>query len=107
MSTFSQLVSLLAVTSALTSCSNDVYRPNVTPNYDDLVGKKFSEEISRVGQLGFKQVSETNEIREVADKRSDGCTTVFGVRKSDGIIAYWRVTPSPEECKVRSKALNV
>jgi hypothetical protein len=91
----------------LSACANDEYFLSEVPNYDDLVGKKFTEVIHPVAQLGFKKLNETNESEELEDKRPDGCSTVFEVRKADGVITHWRVTPSPSACKVRRKPFNV
>ena len=96
----------LAGALAVAACAGDQYALAHTPNYDHLIGKRFSEAIPPPGNTGFKRVSESAEVEEVADRRPDGCTTTFGVRKADGTIAYWRVAPSPEQCKVRHEPLN-
>ena len=86
----SQLVLLISAALALGSCANDAYLLTEFPNYDHLIGKRFSEVISLVGQRGFRRIGETNEYEDLEERRPDGCATVFGIRKKDGVIAYWR-----------------
>lgn len=105
--TSSLRVLFLVVAMLLGACTNDEYFLSEVPNYDDFVGKKFKEVIQPVAQLGYRKLSETNELEELEDKRPEGCSTVFEVRKADGVITRWRVTPSPSACKVRRKPFNV
>jgi hypothetical protein len=104
-----QRVTLIAVTIGLSlaACASDDYRLTEIPNYDHLVGKKYIEVIPYAAQLGFKKTLDAPDHEEVEDKRPDGCSTIFGIRKADGVITYWRVLPSPNACKVARKALNV
>lgn len=88
------------------ACASEDYWPTEVPNYDHLVGKKYVEVISPVAQRGFKKTQENSEYEEVEDKRPDGCSTIFGVRKADGVIAYWRVLANSDACKVSRKAFN-
>lgn len=103
------LTSIVAATVSLLlgGCASEYYWPTEVPNYDHLVGKKFTDVISQVAQRGFKKTMDAPDHEEVEDKRSDGCSTVFGIRKPDGIITYWLVLPSPSVCKVARKAFNV
>ena len=91
----------------LSSCAYNPYGLTEVPNLDHFIGKKFSEVIQPIDQLGFKKTREIAEFEELENKRPDGCVTIFGVRKKDGVIGYWRITPSPTECKVRRIPLNV
>jgi hypothetical protein len=91
----------------VTACASlEEYYVPVVPNYDHLLGRKFEETFSRPGILGFKPIKKSDDITELQDTRPDGCTTAFGVRESDRVITYWRVTPSPEQCKVLRKSHN-
>lgn len=90
----------------LGACASADYWLTEIPNYDYLVGRKFTEAISPVAQRGFKKTLDASDHEEVEDKRPDGCSTIFGIRKADGVITYWRVLPSPSACKVARKALN-
>lgn len=99
-----RLILLITMMLTLCACANE---PMEIPNYDRLIGKKFTDVIQPVARLGFRTIGETSEFEELENKRSDGCSTIFGVRKSDGVIAYWRISPSPEACKVTRKPVNV
>ena len=77
----------------------------VAPNYDDLVNKKFSSSIYK-GRQVYEVIRETEELEELENRRSDGCILVFGVRKKDDAIAYWRVDSGAGTCKVGRQPLN-
>lgn len=89
----------------LASCSSAQYDVTQPPNYDNLIGKKFSESIFK-GRQVYKRVRETDALEELENRRSDGCILVFGVRKIDDVIEYWRVDSGPGTCLMRAKALN-
>lgn len=91
---------------AFCGCANEDYWRTEIPNYDSFIGRKFVDVIHPVAQRGHRVVRETDEYRDLEDKRSDGCATLFGVRKKDGVIAYWRVTPSPESCRFSRKPVT-
>ncbi len=91
---------------ALVGCAQDNPYALIPPNYDDLVGKNFSDSIY-MGRRVFKKVRETELIEELERRRSDGCILIFGVRKKDDIIEYWRVDSGPGTCYTRSKPINV
>lgn len=75
------------------------------PNYDHLIGKNFSSAIFQ-GRMGFRVISETEIVEELEERRGDGCSTKFKVRKSDDVIIFWKVEPSPASCKVHTVPLN-
>jgi len=89
----------------LGSCANTQYELNTPPNYDDLIGKKFSKSIFKGRQI-YAVVRETGALEELENRRSDGCILVFGVRKSDDVIEYWRVDSGAGSCFTRGRALN-
>ncbi|MBI5753072.1 MAG: hypothetical protein HZA59_13160 [Hydrogenophilales bacterium] len=89
----------------LGSCANAQYELNTPPNYDDLIGKKFSQSILK-GRQVYAVVRETSTLEEFENRRSDGCILVFGVRKSDDVIEYWRVDSGTGTCFTRERALN-
>ena len=90
----------------LASCAFGDYELSHPPSYDHLIGKRFSDTVFQ-GQLVFKKVRETETIEELEKRRRDGCVLVFGVRKSDDVIEYWRVDSGPGTCLERRKPLNV
>jgi hypothetical protein len=98
------LLSLL-VGASIVACANP-YRLEV-PNYDHLIGKKWVEIGQPQSRLAFKRIRELEGYEELEANRPDGCAVLFGVRKIDGVVSYWRVTPSPQSCKVRANPLNV
>jgi len=98
---------LLATTILLGACASQDYVLSEISNYDSFVGKRFTEIIEPVAQLGFKKINETVESEELENRRPDGCSTIFTILKTDGVITSWRVNPSPSTCKVRKKPLNV
>ena len=75
------------------------------PNYNNLIGKNFSESIFK-GRQVYKVVRETDSLEELENRRSDGCILVFGVRKKDDIIVFWRVDSGSGTCKVGKEPLN-
>ena len=90
----------------LISCSNDQYKLIQPPDYDHLIGKSFSESIFK-GRQVYRKIRETDTVEELENRRSDGCILVFGVRKSNDVIEYWRVDSGPGTCYTRRKALSV
>jgi hypothetical protein len=99
-------VSLLFLMAA--GCVNfDDYAVIHPPQYDHLIGKKFKESIF-YWKTSYEVVREVNEIAEFQKTgRKDGCILIFGVRKSDDIIQYWRVDSGIGTCLERKKSLNV
>lgn len=89
----------------LGSCSSADYDVIHPPNYDNIIGTKFSDSVYK-GRMVYKVIKATNTIEELENRRSDGCILVFGVRKSDDIIEYWRVDSGAGTCLVRKKPLN-
>jgi len=89
----------------LISCASAQYDVTQPPDYDNLVGKNFSESIFK-GRQVYKKVRETDTLEELENRRSDGCILVFGVRKIDDVIEYWRVDSGAGTCLTRGKALN-
>lgn len=75
------------------------------PDHDAFVGKKFGESIY-MGRRVYKVIASNDVSEELENRRSDGCILVFGVRKLDDVILYWRVDSEPGTCKVRSKPIN-
>jgi hypothetical protein len=89
----------------LGGCAIDDYRVVHEPNYDHLIGKRFSDVIYK-GPKVYRVVRESDTVREFENRRSDGCIFVFGVRKKDEAIEYWRVDSGPGTCLERKKPLN-
>ena len=89
----------------LTACGSS-YLLTEPPNYDDLVGQRFSESIY-MGRQVYRVVREIDAIEELENRRGDGCILVFGVRKSDDVILYWRVDSGAGTCFTRRQPLNV
>jgi hypothetical protein len=80
------------------------------PQYDYLIGQPFSQTVfgrPRSSTRFFRGLSTTEGVLEFEDRRSDGCVLVFGVRKSDDLIQYWRVDSGAGTCLVRNKAFTV
>lgn len=96
---------LCCVAAFLSACANDPYSVSEPPNYDGLVGKRFSESVFR-GREVYRPVRETVAVEELESRRSDGCILVFGVRKADDIIEYWRVDSGAGTCLNRKQPLN-
>jgi hypothetical protein len=96
----------IALMLLLGACATDDYAVIHPPNYDALIGKRFADAIYK-GPLVYSIVRETPTIQEWENRRSDGCVLVFGVRKADQVIEYWRVDSGPGTCLVSKKALNV
>lgn len=94
--------SLFASLGSCTAANRNVLE---SPNYDHLIGKKFSESIYK-GRQVYKVIRETDSLEELENRRSDGCILVFGVRKKDDIVAYWRVDSGVGTCKVGKEPLN-
>lgn len=90
----------------LTSCSSAQYDVTQPPDYDNLIGKKFSEAVFK-GRQVYKKIGETDVLEELENRRSDGCILVFGVRKMDDVIEYWRVDSGPGTCLTSRKSLNL
>ena len=78
----------------------------VPSNYDRLIGKSFSASIFK-GRQVFKVVRETELVEELENRRLDGCILIFGVRKKDDIIEYWRIDSPPGTCQVTRNPHNV
>lgn len=95
-------ISLVAL---LSSCATAEYELTEPPNYDHLIGRNFSESIYK-GREIYKLVRITDSVEELENRRSDGCILVFGVRKTNDVIEYWRVDSGPGTCFTRKKALN-
>lgn len=87
------------------ACASAQYEVLETPNHDHLIGKSFSKSIFK-GRQVYTKIRETETQEELESRRSDGCALIFGVRKVDDVIVYWRVEPGVDTCKVRQKPLN-
>ena len=81
------------------------YEMMAAPNYDHLVGKRFSESVY-MGRRDFKITRETPALEEFEERRSDGCILVFGVRKKDDVIEFWRIDSGVGSCPTRKAPLN-
>lgn len=81
----------------LTACANGKHGLDVPPDYDHLIGKQFSVSVY-MGRKVYKNVRDVGPIEELENRRSDGCILVFGVRKANDIIEYWRVDSGPGTC---------
>lgn len=90
----------------LSACGSDPYGLAEPPNYDSLVGKSFSQSIFK-GRQVYHVVRQTDSTEELENRRSDGCILVFGVRKSDDIIEYWRVDSGAGTCFTTKKPRNM
>ena len=90
---------------ALVSCSMAQYEMMAAPDYDHLVGKSFSESIY-LGRQDYKVIRKTPTLEELEKRRSDGCILVFGVRKKDDVIEYWRIDSGVGSCPTRKAPLN-
>lgn len=97
-------VCLTFILCVLLACS--IREVMVPSNYDHLIGKSFSASIFK-GRQVFKVVRETKIVEELENRRSDGCVIVFGVRKKDDIIEYWRIDSPPGTCQVTKNPHNV
>jgi hypothetical protein len=85
------------------SCANDL----IPPNYDYLVGKKFTDSIP-LAKHEFKKIRETASLEEYEFRRKeDGCILVFGVRIRDDIIDYWRVDSGSGTCYTKRRRPNM
>ena len=89
----------------LVSCSMAQYEMMAAPNYDHLVGKSFFESIY-LGRQDYKVIRKTPVLEELEKRRSDGCILVFGVRKKDDVIEYWRIDSGVGSCPTRKAPLN-
>ena len=89
----------------LVACSYDDYKVKHEPNYDYLIGQIFSDSIYK-GRDVYKKIRETGTHEELESRLADDCILVFGVRKKDEVIEYWRVDSEPGTCRVRKKPLN-
>jgi hypothetical protein len=88
------------------ACSFGGYELDQPPDYDYMVGRKFSEAIY-LGRRGWTVIPKTDALEELENRRSDGCILVFGVRKKDDIIMYWRVDSGIGSCYTRRKPLTI
>ncbi len=89
----------------LGACSYSDYAVVHKPNYDNLVGKVFSEKIY-MGRKVYKVIKDDQTMEELENRRSDGCILVFGVTKNDDIIRYWRIDSEEGSCLVSKKAFS-
>jgi len=91
----------------LSACADPYYFSNViqSPNYDYLVGKSFSESIFQ-GRKLYSKIRDIDGIEELEHRRPDRCVLVFGVRKTDDAILYWRIDSGPGSCPTRDQPLN-
>ena len=60
-----------------------------------------------MGRKVTKMIRETGLVEELEYRRKDGCILVFGVRKADDIIEYWRVDSGPGTCYTPRKPTNI
>ena len=77
----------------------------VEPNYDHMMGKNFSSDYlkGRLQDRARLKIRETELHEEFVIRRSDGCFLIFGVRKIDDVIEYWRVDSGPNTCMVTTR----
>jgi hypothetical protein len=89
---------------ALGCVNTDDYAKIHKPQYDHIVGKKFKESIYEA-KNSFERVREVDGIVELMKTgRTDGCVLIFGVRKTDDVIQYWRVDSGAGTCLERKKS---
>lgn len=102
-----RLLTIVVVTNLAAACSFAPSEEWVDANYDYLIGKSFSQSIYK-GRQVYKKLRETESVEELESRREDGCVLVFGVRKVDDVIDYWRVDSGPNTCKFtkRTRHLN-
>ena len=98
-------MAMVLMCALIASCARANHSVMELPNYDYLIGKSFSESIFK-GRQVYKVVRETDSLEELESRRSDGCILVFGVRKKDDIILFWRVDSGSGTCKVGKEPLN-
>ncbi len=79
---------------------------STVPNDEELVGLRFEDAV-RVGRASFEVVPISANLSEYRRQRSDGCTFNYGVESDTDIIKYWRIDPSPEECRVLKRPINM
>lgn len=99
------LIMVILFGATLTACSTSDYEVNRAPNYDHLIGKKFSESINVSGRIFIRTVV-NDAIDEFELHRPDGCFIVYGVRKADDVIEYWRVGSGAGTCLERRRSIN-
>ena len=99
------LAILTAALSLLAACTVARQEVMELPNYDRLIGKKFSESVF-MGRRIFKVIRDTAVLEELENRRSDGCILVFGVRKKDDVIEFWRIDSGVNTCKVTKNPIN-
>jgi hypothetical protein len=100
-----RLFFIVLITSLFIGCAIGEPDPMEAPNYDNLIGKNFSDSIFK-GRHRYKKIRETTTIEELENRRLDGCILVFGVRKVDDVIEYWRIDSGSDTCKVHKRPIN-
>lgn len=79
----------------------------IDPNYDHLIGKSFSESIYK-GRQALTKTEDSDGVEVFQDsRRDDGCVLIFGVRKADDSIKYWRVLSGPGTCRVTKRTTHI
>ena len=89
----------------IVSCAGEQNLRLHPPDYDHLIGRRFSDVIYK-GRQVYRVVRESDSIEELENRTTYGCVLVLGVRKADDLIAYWRVDSAPDRCKVPKEPLN-
>lgn len=76
------------------------------PDFDNLIGMHF-EDAMQGGATWFEAKSISENLIEYSWSRQDECIFIYGVEKETQIIRYWRVEPSPEQCRVLKHPINM
>jgi hypothetical protein len=101
-----RLLTIALVTVLAVACSFAPSEEWVDANYDHLIGKSFSQSIYK-GRQVYRKLRETESIEELESRREDGCVLVFGVRRADDVIEYWRVDSGPNTCKFTTRTRHI
>lgn len=105
MTSLERLIAIACFLVVVTACSSAPSEEWVNPNFDDFVGRTYSDAVLKGQPVDRSRlrVRETDLHEELATRRSDGCVLVFGVRRVDDVIDYWRVDSGPNTCKVSTR----
>jgi hypothetical protein len=75
-------------------------------NFDHLIGQKPSVALPN-GRRPFNSINVNDSIEELVPGSLGPCAVMFGVRKSDDTIVYWKfVSPPPRTCKKAKRPWN-
>ena len=98
---------MLFLSMFLMSCES--YGPGelISPNYDHLIGKIFSQSFFK-GRQAFSIIEESEAIQVFQDRsRANGCLLTFGVSRADDVIRFWRIDSGPDTCKVLTRTSHL